>query len=40
MVLNWMHWMGFGLMLMLVELAIGSFFIFLVRTRRPARPAW
>lgn len=28
MALNWMHWMGFGLMLMLAELAIGSFFIF------------
>jgi membrane protein implicated in regulation of membrane protease activity len=28
MVLTWMHWVGFGLILMLAELAIGSFFIF------------
>lgn len=28
MALTWMHWMGFGIVLMIAELAVGSFFIF------------
>jgi membrane protein implicated in regulation of membrane protease activity len=28
MILTWMHWVSFGIVLMIAELAIGSFFIF------------